>query len=319
MFRAQALTAFLSAAFILTGCQAPAKRAGAKLSSLEYFAFNSQDTSSERIDLLLSPSLIDDPYMLLNDRAIVRSHDAPDLALDLFERAANLAPRNERVKILLNRSILIYTEGERSARSATGALPEFTFDAVSAKEALEILNELYRRGHRELAVAILQSNRVNPDWPGYHRVLGLQLYGSGKPSEALEQFKLAVEKNKSDAKAAYHAGFILHRSKQYEASVPYLKTAHEKGDSQAGYYLAKSFYETGNYNEALNTIKRLGSEFHVIELRGDIELALDWKASPERLTSSFSEKQKQSLFMHWYGVSDISDKNKVIRSIQSYD
>ena len=90
-----------------------------------------------------------------------------------------------------------------------------------------------------------------------HLNLGLSFFHSGNDEKALEEYKKAIKLSEpgdfQHYVAFYDMALVYFLEKDYNTAIKYLKyTLNEKPDySKAHYFLAKCYYELGNYEEAL--------------------------------------------------------------------
>ena len=130
---------------------------------------------------------------------------------------------------------------------------------------------------------------------------------------ALNYFLNIISINKTNSKALFNAGYIYSMGQDHIRAVEYLQLAEKYGyrDSLLPYYLAKSYFGLGKFNDALRTLETVPNsmrDFKITVLQGEILLAKNYSTDLSFLLTNKKEIEKIKLINHWYGsVFDESD------------
>ncbi len=185
-------------------------------------------------------------------------------ALGHFTKALELQPKADRLNFLIGSAYQRLGDQERARAflAAAGkvgpAMPDPLFARVAAANSSELLflsqgKTAFGAGDYQGAATLLRKAiEANPDSLAGHVNLGAALIRLNQPTEAIEQFRLALAIDPDNAPALFNLGVLLAKDADHAAAIAYLERLLSKGpDAQAQLFLAQLYKADQNYARAL--------------------------------------------------------------------
>jgi tetratricopeptide (TPR) repeat protein len=267
------------------------------------------DDREGRADLEATfPNLRDDKLKIEVGRELIESYAVDDE----FDKAANMI--GTLLKLQPTNPALLYISYRIHSQMATAAMLELGLTAPdSAQTHQAMAHELQRDRNLPATIANLrEALRLDPALPGAHFELAEALHASDDQrlrSEAEAQYKLAVETNPSDPKAAERMGDIQVEKEDLTAGIKYYQQALklQPGNEDAAIGLANVLFQQGKTGEALALLQgvekddptnsiahyRLSAVYRKLnrpeDVRREIDLYKHYKEEREKLESIYQQ------------------------------
>ncbi|PYU49549.1 MAG: hypothetical protein DMG48_16060 [Acidobacteria bacterium] len=159
-----------------------------------------------------------------------------------------------------------------------------SFNDLATAEALEEKYDLALKHYREAAT---WDSRI----PGLHRNLGLALFFTGQPGEAIRLLRKVVTETPGDAHARAVLGLAYVAAKDFAKAAQTIAPIAGRAaqDPQLGIAWAKSLAETGNKKAAVRALQRLDNLATNLSIENLIQSGKLWQelGEPDRATQFF--------------------------------
>ena len=209
-----------------------------------------------------------DPLLYWALGSLAMMHNDAQAAVPPLERCVSLAPDNLRCVWLLGSAyaILAYHEHLRPAAQA-----EYASRAESALRWMEehqpgtallhvFKGDVFaaRQATAEALAEYQTAQKMDPQWPDIHLLIGSLLGLEGHFEEAMTELKRQLQLHPGDTRAMVELGSVYCRAARFSEALPFLKqaSARDRNNYEANYRLGQAYVSLGQYALAIPSLER---------------------------------------------------------------